>query len=101
MTVGYILPIQSIQSQLYANRMQMDTYNFAYINAIQPIKRKSIFEDELDERTKQYDEDEVTQKELSSKQPVPYKGFIQPNPVNLSPNIAKVCGKGIQINTYI
>lgn len=100
--MGYILPIQSIQSQLYANRMQMGTYNFAYINAIRPIKMRSIFEDELEERTKRYDEDEVTQKEHSTgHHPVPYKGFIQPNPVNLSPDIAKVCGKGIQINTYI
>jgi hypothetical protein len=101
MKVGYILPIQSIQSQLYANRMQMGTYNFAYINAIQPIKMKSVFEDELEERAKQYVEDEVTQKEDFPGHPVPYKGFIQPNPVNLSIDIAKVCGKGIQINTYI
>lgn len=100
--MGYVLPIQPIQSQQYANRMQMGNYNFAHINAIQPIKMRSIFEDELDEHERQRnDEEEETKKTRSASYPVPYKGFIQPNPVNLSPEIAKVCGKGNQVNTYV
>ena len=36
--MGYILPIQPIQSQIYANRMSGNDYNFAYIDNIQPDK---------------------------------------------------------------
>lgn len=100
--MGYVLPIQPIQSQLYANRMQMGTYNFAHIHAIQPLKMRSIFEDELEEHARQQNEvEEDTKKVQLSNRPVPYKGFIQPNPVNLSPEIAKVCGKGFQVNMYV
>jgi len=100
--MGYILPYQPIQSQQYANRLQIESYNFAHIGAIQPIKMRSLFEDELEEREKRFkDEDELSPKSDAKSFPVPYKGFIQPNPVNLSPEIAKVCGKGNQINTYV
>lgn len=100
--MGYVLPYQPIQSQQYANRLQIESYNFAHIGAIQPIKMKSLFEDELEEREKQFNnEEENTSKPNAKSYPVPYKGFIQPNPVNLSPDIAKVCGKGNQINMYI
>ena len=30
--MGYLLPIQPIQSQQYANRMNMESYNFAHID---------------------------------------------------------------------
>ena len=30
-----------------------------------------------------------------------YKSFIQPNPINLSPIIAEISGKGNNINRYI
>lgn len=100
--MGYILPIQSIQSQQYANRLQIDNYDFAHINAVQPIKMKSLFEDELEQREKRFNGDEEsTQKSNIISYPVPYIGFIQPNPINLSPEIAKLNGKGNQINTYI
>ena len=101
--MGYILPIQPFQSQQYANRLQMSNYDFAHINAVQPIKMKSIFDDQLEERSKQLEEEDesISVSSHSFRQPVPYKGFIQPNPVNLSPEIAKVSGKGNQINAYI
>ncbi len=100
--MGYILPIQPIQSQQYANRLQIDPYDFAYINAVQPIKMKSLFEDELEQREKRSNgEEESSAPSNAISFPVPYKGFIQPNPINLSPDIAKVCGKGNQINAYI
>ena len=36
--MGYILPIQPIQSQVYANRMIGNDYNFAYIDNVQECK---------------------------------------------------------------
>ena len=33
--------------------------------------------------------------------PTAYKGFVRPNPANLSPVIAQVVGKGLSINTYV
>jgi hypothetical protein len=103
--MGYILPIPQFQSQQYANRLQMSNYNFAHVDAVQPIKMKSIFEDQLEEQSKQYDEEDenepISVSSQSFRQAMPYKGFIQPNPINLSPEIAKVCGKGNQVNAYI
>ncbi|MET1014518.1 MAG: hypothetical protein ABWX61_08425 [Paenisporosarcina sp.] len=101
--MGYILPIQPFQAQQYANRLQMSNYNFAHVNAVLPIKMKSIFEDQMEEQSKKHEEEDesVSTSSHSFRQAVPYKGFIQPNPVNLSPEIAKVSGKGIQVNTYI
>ena len=48
--MGYIIPISPIQSQIYANRMLMDNYNFAYINNVDSVKMKSSFEDHLEEQ---------------------------------------------------
>ena len=45
--MGYIIPNQPIQSQIYANRMLMDDYNFAYINNVNSVKMKTSFEDHL------------------------------------------------------
>ena len=36
--MGYLLPIQPIQSQQYANRMNMESYNFAYIDRVEKIE---------------------------------------------------------------
>ncbi|MEK3974289.1 MULTISPECIES: hypothetical protein [unclassified Psychrobacillus] len=103
--MGYIIPVQPLQSQIYANRMQMEEYNFAQINNVQNVKMKSIFDDHLadlqqKEGIEQQEEKQLSgNKELSS---LPLsKGFIQPNPVNLSPIIAEISGKGNYVNTYI
>ena len=50
--MGYIIPNQPIQSQIYANRMLMDDYNFAYIDNVNSVKMKSSFEEHLEERDK-------------------------------------------------
>ncbi|AYC29038.1 hypothetical protein [Paenisporosarcina cavernae] len=97
--MGYVLPIQNYQATNYANRMTMGNYDFAYINAVQGIKMKSLFEEELEDQARDVEEDETNSKSLSSRA-VPYKGFIQPNPATLSPEIAKISGKGMQFNTY-
>jgi len=101
-TMGYILPIQPIQSQIYANRLSMDAYNFAHIDRVNKIKLNSDFLDEFKEFS---DQEREREKEEEGKPivsaPSVYQGFIRPNPVNLSPVIARVVGKGIAVNAYI
>lgn len=97
--MGYVLPIHNIQASLYANRMAMESHNFTYIHAVGPVKMKSDFDDELERKYRQ--NEEVKRELLDDAPPVPFKGFIQPNPVNLSPDIAKVSGKGKKVNTYV
>ncbi|TQR11680.1 hypothetical protein [Psychrobacillus soli] len=101
--MGYIIPIQPIQSQIYANRMLMDEYNFAYINNVYGIKMKSIFEEHLEKQEKELKEKEKKQlSELKEPSNLPlFNGFIQPNPINLSPIIAEISGKGNNVNLYV
>jgi len=96
--MGYIIPIRPIQSQIYANRMLMDNYNFAYINNVDSVKMKTSFEDHLE---KQILEDDKEKQVLEQKDLPLYKSFIQPNPINLLPIIAEISGKGNNINHYI
>ena len=42
-TMGYILPIQPIQSQIYANRLTMEANHFAYIERPNKVKLNSDF----------------------------------------------------------
>ena len=99
--MGYILPMQPIQSQVYANRMIENDRNFAYIDNIQNVKFKSDFDDHLEQQEQLLEEEEKQSLELEkpSIQPL-FKGFIHPNPVNLSPEIAAISGKGNSINLY-
>ncbi len=56
--MGYILPIQPIQSQMYANRLSMEAYNFAYIERVNKVKLNSDFLDEFKESSHQEREKE-------------------------------------------
>ena len=102
--MGYLLPIQPIQSQQYADRMNMDSYNFTKIDRVEKVN----FYDDLwsrdfsGEQNHLYldDEDEEVRVAIASTPP-PYNGFIYPNPANLSPNIAQIVGKGLVINRYV
>ena len=99
--MGYIIPMQPIQSQVYANRMTGNDHNFAYIDNIQHVKFKSVFDDHLEEQEQLLEEEEqLSELERPSIQPL-YKGFIHPNPVNLSPKIAEINGKGNSVNLYV
>lgn len=101
--MGYILPMQPIQSQVYANRMISNDYNFAYIDDVQNVKFKSDFEDHLEKQEQLLEEEEeqqLSELERPSIQPS-FKGFIHPNPVNLSPIIAEISGKGNSVNLYV
>lgn len=99
--MGYILPNQPIQSQMYATRMLMDDYNFAYINNVYGVKMKSSFDDHLEKQTQKDEEEKQLMEQNGQTDPPLYKGFIQPNPINLSPIIAEISGKGNNINRYI
>ncbi|MDI2589641.1 hypothetical protein OR571_21680 [Psychrobacillus sp. NEAU-3TGS] len=101
--MGYIIPNQPIQSQIYANRMLMDNYNFAYINNVDGVRMKTSFEEHLHKQEQELAENEEKQlKEPKEPTDLPlYKSFIQPNPINLSPIIAEISGKGNTINRYI
>ncbi|MCM3358959.1 MULTISPECIES: hypothetical protein [unclassified Psychrobacillus] len=103
--MGYIIPVQPLQSQIYANRMQMEEYNFAQISNVQSVKMKSLFDNHLTNLQQNEDVEQKEEKQLSGNKELSslplYKGFIQPNPVNLSPIIAEISGKGHFVNTYI
>ena len=99
--MGYLLPIQPIQSQMYANRLNMEAYNFAYIDRVNKVKLNSDFLDEFKESSHQEREKEEEEGKPIVLYPSAYQGFIYPNPVNLSPVIAKVVGKGITVNAYV
>ncbi|QNK87161.1 hypothetical protein H7992_18375 [Sporosarcina sp. resist] len=99
--MGYILPIQPIQSQIYANRLSMEAYNFAYIDRVNNVKLNSDFLDEFKESSHQEREREEEEEKPIVAAPLAYQGFVRPNPVNLSPVIARVVGKGIAINAYV
>ena len=99
--MGYILPIQPIQSQIYANRLSMEAYNFAYIDRVNKVKLNSDFLDEFKESSYQEREREEEEGKPIVSTLSAYQGFVRPNPVNLSPVIARVVGKGMAVNAYI
>jgi hypothetical protein len=99
--MGYILPIQPIQSQIYANRLNMDLHDFAFIERASRVKLDSDFSDELNESFFQEQEKDKEEGKPIVNIPPSYQGFVYPNPVNLSPIIAQVVGKGISVNAYI
>lgn len=107
--MGYLLPIRPIQSEQYASRLSMEPYNFASVERLQSIKLKSDFLEEFEETLDLVDEDNDREQDKdkggeqahANHPPRIYKGYIQPNPVNLSPAISQIVGKGISVNTYI
>ena len=101
--MGYLLPINPIQSQQYANRMSMKPYNFVTVNRVQRVNLKSDFHREFEESLDSRYEKNRENKEQSNQMPSQseYNPYIFPNPINLSPAISQIVGKGITVNTYI
>lgn len=102
--MGYILPFQPIQSEMYANRMNAGRTNFAYIDRVEKVKldpeQLGKFNDTLlQEQERLMDENENPSS--ASNHPPAMKGFIYPDPTNLSPEIAYVVGKGLAVNAYV
>lgn len=107
--MGYILPIQPIQSQQYANRMENDSNSFTYIDKVEATKLRTEYED-WQKRVKREQQQKERQQKNSEQDPEegekvhlsPAKsGFIQPNPAVLSKQVAHVVGKGNAVNEYI
>ncbi|ARF18293.1 hypothetical protein [Sporosarcina ureae] len=102
--MGYILPIPNYQAQQYAERMNNERHNFAYIDRVSPVRlqdeESSYWEDVLADEEKRREE-QLEQQKKRAPQPLVKNGFIAPNPAQFSPGIADVVGKGRAINTYV
>lgn len=107
--MGYILPIQNYQAQQYAERMNNERHNFAYINRVNPVRlnldnEEANYWDNLLESEDRRREEQMKKRKNRvprSPQPLAKKGFIAPNPAQFSPEIAEVVGKGQSINAYV
>lgn len=103
--MGYILPIQNIQSQMYANRMENVSPNFSYIDRVQAVKLQTEYNEW--QRVLRRERERNSEWEFSEEANQPHslppakKGFIQPNPTMLSKQVAAVVGKGMAINEYV
>lgn len=105
--MGYILPIRPIQSEQYANRLNMEKYDFASVEKVSEVKLDADFLEQMKERIhlleqadRESNRDESNSEEQSDSSSSLYQGYIAPNPANLSPAISHVVGKGIAINVY-
>ncbi|WP_432354718.1 hypothetical protein [Sporosarcina sp. A2] len=102
--MGYLLPIQNIQSQMYANRMENSSPSFSYIDRVQTVKLKT--EQEEWEKVIRRERERNSEREFGDAPGKQHplspakKGFIQPNPTTLSKQVAIVVGKGLAINEY-
>ncbi|WP_153731978.1 hypothetical protein [Sporosarcina obsidiansis] len=103
--MGYILPIQPLQAQQYAERMNNERRNFAYIDRVSPVRlqneESSYWEDILEDENRQQKEQMEERNMHRVPRPLVKKGPIAPNPAQLSPLIAEVVGKGLAVNAYV
>lgn len=96
--MGYILPTQPNQSGLYAGRSTLDRYDYANVQRVSPVKPKSLFEEELEQKLQENGGTIVNSyrtQSLDRSQSTPIQH------VALSQEISLVVGKGLQINTYV
>lgn len=100
--MGYILPVQPMQAEIYANRMNAVRNNFAYVDRVEKVKMDPDLMDKFKDSLRNEQERMMEEEEpIIAKSRPPYlKGFIYPNPANLSPEIAHLVGKGLAVNEY-
>lgn len=81
----------------------MESYNFAHINRVNKIKFDFKYSEDshgaFQQELEKMEEKEMEIAHVSSP-PLVAKGFIYPNPANLSPVISQVVGKGMSVNAY-
>lgn len=101
--MGYILPIQQTQAEMYANRMNAMRNNFAYVDRVEKVKMDPDLMDKFDDTLRSEQERIMEEGEtvIVNSRPPYLKGFIYPNPANLSPEIAQLVGKGLAVNEYV
>ncbi|MFS0688425.1 hypothetical protein AB1K89_04115 [Sporosarcina sp. 179-K 8C2 HS] len=100
--MGYILPVQPMQAEIYANRMNAERNNFAYVDRVEKVKFETDLMDKFEDSLRHEQERIVEEREpnVAESRPPYLKGFIYPNPANLSPEIAHLVGKGLTVNEY-
>ncbi|MGG0669405.1 hypothetical protein [Sporosarcina koreensis] len=103
--MGYILPVQPMQAEIYANRMNAVRNNFAYVDRVEKVKMDPDLMDKFDDSLRHEQERIMEEREegvvIAKSRPPYLKGFIYPNPANLSPEIAHLVGKGLAVNEYV
>ena len=104
--MGYILPIQNYQAQQYAERMNNERHNFAYINRVNPVRlnlnnEEANYWDSFHANEDKRREQQMKKRKNRAPRPLAKNGFIAPNPAQFSPEIAEVVGKGQAINAYV
>ncbi|MBD7985084.1 hypothetical protein H9649_10840 [Sporosarcina sp. Sa2YVA2] len=100
--MGYILPIHSVTSEMYANRINQVENRFAYINRVQKVDMDPESMERFKDSLREERQHQMEERHMMTENPRPpyLKGFIYPNPVNLSPEISNVVGKGLAVNEY-
>ncbi len=100
--MGYLLPIHSIQSQQYAERMNMEPSKFTKIDRVAKVSfaEDLLSRDVLSEQNHLNVYDEKKRMAITSP-PSSYKKGNGPNHDNLSPILAKITGKGLFVNKYV
>lgn len=96
--MGYIIPTQPNQSGLYAGRSNLDSYDYANIQRVRPVRMKSLFEEELADKLQ---DDNVSYTSGDKKSSYDQAASPQIQHAALSQEISLVVGKGLQINTYV
>ncbi|WP_432357742.1 hypothetical protein [Sporosarcina sp. UB5] len=101
--MGYILPVQHIQAELYANRMNAVRNNYAHIGRIEKVELNLDVMGKFKHSLHDEKERVMVERKAVTVKPIPpyMKEFINPNPANLSSEITKLIGKGLTINEYI
>ena len=101
--MGYILPVQQTQAEMYANRMNAVRNNFAYVDRVEKVNMDPYLMDKFDDSLRSEQERIMEEEEptVVKSRPPYLKGFIYPNPANLSPEIAHIVRKGLSVNEYV
>jgi hypothetical protein len=99
--MGYILPIQSTQSQQYANRILMTPNHFSWIDRVQRVKLSTEFYEDFRDTLSQAEQEMEQENQKSTKAQIVVAGKSESEiPTLPHPMIAQVIGKGISIDTY-
>jgi hypothetical protein len=77
--------------------------NFAYVDRVEKVKLDPGLKDKFDDTLRGEQERIMEEREptIVNSRPPYLKGFIYPNPANLSPEIAQLVGKGLAVNEYV
>lgn len=102
--MGYLLPIQPIQSQQYAERVRKDDKHYSKIERKEAIRPISRFADVLYQEQKE--QKFSAKREDEGKKQKPLSDTISPsnmkiNMVHMSPEIAQPIGKSFAVNMYV